>query len=273
MAQCCRVRTNEGRVATLASSRESGPSYPSGQHGTHSAQILCSYGGSGLEDRFLCMVCTKNGTEVSITDVPLPIRAWMCVDEYVFDCACVCVCGGGIKEVMQEVGSWRSSSQLVCLTYTCVRRRRAHTPDSWRSSTSGRCSDTSLCVSQSGCCGRVRSTAGRSPQCRATTRCRRDRASQRSPSLGWARRNWASPRSTPGRAQWGAWRRRTWLAGSPPSHETRGASPPPSLRRCRTCPSGSRPACGSPAAPTSTSSPRSFQKGRDICSAGACDPG
>lgn len=60
---------------TLASSRESGPSYPSGQHGTHSAQILCSYGGSGLEDRFLCMVCTKNGTEVSITDVPLPIRA------------------------------------------------------------------------------------------------------------------------------------------------------------------------------------------------------
>lgn len=119
MAQCCRVRTNEGRVATLASSRESGPSYPSGQHGTHSAQILCSYGGSGLEDRFLCMVCTKNGTEVSITDVPLPIRAWMCVDEYVFDCACVCVCVVG--ESRKSCRRWGVEGPAVSLSVSLTR--------------------------------------------------------------------------------------------------------------------------------------------------------
>lgn len=37
---------------TLASSHGTGPNYPSGQHGTHSGQILCNYGDSGLEHRF-----------------------------------------------------------------------------------------------------------------------------------------------------------------------------------------------------------------------------
>lgn len=233
------------------------------------------------------VVWKKDSLQVSMTGVPLPIRAWLCVC-----CWMGFLCGVQRVSVVWEAGNscrrWElkggvgstcspavslSESAGLSLTCTCARHRHAHTPDSWRSSTSERCSDTSLCASQSGCCGRGRSTAGRSPRCRVMTRCRLCRASRTSQSPGWAHKSWASPRSRPGHAQWGAWRRRTWLAASPPSLETHGASPPPSLRRCRTCPSGSHPACGSRAAPTSTSSPRSFQTGRDTCSAGACGRG
>lgn len=178
--------------------------------------------------------------------------------------------GGWAALVVQQSVCLKAHTSLTCM---CARHKHAHTPDSWHSSTSGRCSGTSLCVSQSGCCGRGRSTAGRSPRCHVTTRCRHGHVSQRTRSPGWARRSWVSPRSRPGHAQWGAWRSCTWLSASPPSRVTRGASPPPSLRRCRTCPSGSHPACGSPAAPTNTSSPHSFLTDRDIYSAGACGRG
>ena len=85
-------------------------------------------------------------------------------------------------------------------TCRCARRRRARTPGSSHSSTSGRRSGTSPSAARCARCGRGRSTAGRSRLCRASSRCRCGLACRMILFRGWAHRSWARPRSRPGRA-------------------------------------------------------------------------
>lgn len=152
----------------------------------------------------------------------------------------------------------------------CARRRLLRTPDSWRSSTSGKCSGTSLSSSQSWCCDPCRSRAGHSRLCRGTSGCRRGHVCRRSQSQGWGRRNWASFHSKPGLALSGVWSSCTWVSGSPPIHGTPCVSPPPSLRRCHTCPSCSRRWLGNQAETTSMSWPRSCLRAHGTYTSGTC---
>lgn len=127
--------------------------------------------------------------------------------------------------------------KAVFFICTCARHTPARTPDSWRNSTSGKCSGTSPFAFQSWCCDLSRSRGGRSRRCRAMSGCRPDLGCRRSPSADWGHRNWATFRNKPDLALLGAWSSCTWVSGSPPIHGTPCASPPPSPRRCRTCPS------------------------------------
>ncbi len=166
-----------------------------------------------------------------------------------------------------------TSPFFPALIYMCARRRPSHTPGSWRSSTSGRCSGIFLCAFLSVCYGHGHSITSRSPRCRATTRCRCGPGCQTSPSPGLAHRSWAIPRSTPGLVLWGVWRRRIWPAVFPPSLWTPGVSPQPSRKHCRTCLSGNPPKAWSQAEPTSRSLLHSCLTVRGTYSAGACFPG
>ncbi len=166
-----------------------------------------------------------------------------------------------------------TSPFLPALIYTCARRRPSHTPGSWRSSTSGRCSGISPCAFLSVCYGHGHSITSRSPRCRATTRCRRGPGCQTSPSPCSAHRSWAIPRSTPGLVLWGAWRRRIWPVVFPPSLWTPGVSPPSSQKHCHTCLSDNPPAAWSQAEPTSRSLLHSCLTVHGTYSAGACFPG
>lgn len=105
----------------------------------------------------------------------------------------------------QPPSSWRRTT----LTCRYGRRRHVCTPGSSHSSTSGRCSGTSPSFSQSWCCGPDRSTAGHSHQSHGRWRCTFCPLSQRSPSLGWARRNSGSSHSKPNPALLVAWKEHT----------------------------------------------------------------